>query len=386
LTASLAIAAAAVAVWVYLLIGRGGFWQAKLRDDAEEVPPPQAWPAVAAIVPARNEAQAIEASIGSMLGLDYPGPLKVILVDDHSTDETAALATAAAGERNRQITVLTGLSLPKGWTGKLWAMAQGAEHAETLAEPPRYLLFTDADIAMAPDTLKWLVASAEARGLVLTSLMAKLNCESLAEKGLVPAFVFFFQMLYPFKWVNEPKRKTAAAAGGCMLVRRDRLKASGGLAAIRDQLIDDCALARLLKPMGPIWLGLTERVLSLRPYDEISDVGQMVSRSAYEQLGRSPVLLAATTAAMALAYLAPPALALAGAGAAKALAAAGWAMMTIAFQPMLRFYRVSPAWGILLPAIAAAYMVFTLHSAYRHARGRGGQWKGRVQANVSEGE
>ena len=216
--------------------------------------------------------------------------------------------------------------------------------------------------------------------------MAKLRCESPAERGLIPAFVFFFQMLYPFRWVNRPDRETAAAAGGCMLVRLNALQNAGGLAAIRDRLIDDCALAKMLKPVGPIWLGLTERVQSLRPYPHASDVGRMVSRSAYEQLNRSPLLLAGTVSGMALTYLAPPVLALAAAGPAQAMGAAAWLLMAAAFQPMLRFYRVNPLWGFLLPAIACAYMVFTLHSAYQHACGRGGQWKGRVQANVSEDE
>ena len=271
-------------------------------------------------------------------------------------------------------------------SGKLWAMKQGADHAEALAEPPRYVLFTDADIAFAPDTLRRLVARAEAEGLVLFSLMAKLRCESLAEKALIPAFVFFFQMLYPFSWVNRPDCKIAAAAGGCMLVRLDVLQRAGGLDRIRNRLIDDCALARLMKPNGPIRLALTERVQSLRPYDEIKDVAAMVSRSAYEQLGRSPLLLAGTAAGMAVTYLAPPIFALAGSGLVQVLGAAAWLLMALAFQPTLRLYRVSPGWGILLPAIACAYMVFTLYSAYQHARGRGGRWKGRTQANVSEAE
>jgi hopene-associated glycosyltransferase HpnB len=216
--------------------------------------------------------------------------------------------------------------------------------------------------------------------------MAKLRCESLAEKALIPAFVFFFQMLYPCNWVNRPDCKIAAAAGGCMLVRLDILRRAGGLDRIRNRLIDDCALAGLMKPHGPIWLGLTERVKSLRPYDEVKDVARMVSRSAYEQLGRSPLLLVGTAAGMAVTYLGPPIFALLATGLAQAFGAAAWLMMAVAFQPMLRLYRVSPGWGILLPAIACAYMVFTLHSAYQHARGRGGRWKGRAQANVSEAE
>lgn len=384
---SIIIAAASLAIWVYLLAGRGAFWRAHVLEDKDTPQPLAAWPSVAAVVPARNEAALIGESIGSLLDLDYPGNFAVILIDDHSADATAAMAETAAEQRGEdRLTVLSAQPLGDGWTGKLWAMKQGVDRAAALAEPPRYVLFTDADIGFAPDTLTRLVARAEAEGLVLTSLMAKLRCESLAEKALIPAFVFFFQMLYPFSWVNRPDCTIAAAAGGCMLVRLDVLQRAGGLDQIRNRLIDDCALARLMKPNGPIWLGLTERVQSLRPYDEIKDVAAMVSRSAYEQLERSPLLLAGTAAGMAVTYLAPPIFTLAGSGLVQGLGAAAWFLMTLAFQPMLRLYRVNPGWGILLPAIACAYMVFTLHSAYQHARGRGGRWKGRAQANVSETE
>jgi hopene-associated glycosyltransferase HpnB len=387
LALSFIIAAASLAAWVYLLAGRGAFWRAQVLEDEGTPQPLRAWPGVAAVVPARNEAELIGTSIGGLLDLDYPGSLAVILIDDHSADATAALARTAAVQRGAdRLTVLSGQALADGWTGKLWAMKQGIDRAEASAEPPRYVLFTDADIGFAPDTLTRLVARAEAEGLVLTSVMAKLRCESLAEKALIPAFVFFFQMLYPFGWVNRPDCKIAAAAGGCMLVRLDVLQRAGGLDQIRNRLIDDCALARLLKPAGPIWLGLTERVQSLRPYDTFNDVAAMVSRSAYEQLERSPLLLAGTAAGMAVTYLAPPIFALAGSGLIQGLGAAAWLLMALAFQPMLRLYRVNPGWGILLPAIACAYMVFTLHSAYQHARGRGGRWKGRTQANVSEAE
>lgn len=381
---SIIIAAASLAIWVYLLAGRGAFWRAHVLEDKDTPQPLAAWPSVAAVVPARNEAALIGESVGSLLDLDYPGNFAVILIDDHSADATAAMAETAAEQRGEdRLTALSAQPLGDGWTGKLWAMKQGVDTVAALAEPPRYVLFTDADIGFAPDTLTRLVARAEAEGLVLTSLMAKLRCESLAEKALIPAFVFFFQMLYPFSWVNRPDCTIAAAAGGCMLVRLDVLQRAGGLDQIRNRLIDDCALARLMKPNGPIWLGLTERVQSLRPYEEIKDVAAMVSRSAYEQLERSPLLLAGTATGMAVTYLAPPIFTLAGSGLVQGLGAAAWFLMTLAFQPMLRLYRVNPGWGILLPAIACAYMVFTLHSAYQHARGRGGRWKGRAQANVS---
>jgi hopene-associated glycosyltransferase HpnB len=385
LTASLAIAAVSFMVWIYLITGRGSFWRASVIDDSATLPEPRSWPAVVAVVPARNEQELIATSLGSLFALDYPGPFHIVLVDDQSTDGTAAAARAAVGSRlDRGLTVLSGEPLPRGWAGKVWTMNQGAEHAQKGAEPPRYLLLSDADISFACDALKRLVARAERDELVLTSLMAKLRCVSPAERCLIPAFVFFFQMLYPFQWVNRPDFDTAAAAGGCMLVRVSALTEAGGFAAIRDRLIDDCALAKLLKPFGPIWLGLTERVHSLRPYPQIDDVGRMISRSAYEQLGRSPFVLAATLAGMALTYLVPPGVALSTSGFAQVAGAAAWLLMAAAFQPMARFYRVNPAWGLLLPVIAGAYMVFTLRSAYQHACGKGGQWKGRVRANVSE--
>jgi hopene-associated glycosyltransferase HpnB len=309
----------------------------------------------------------------------------VVLVDDESTDGTAGVALAAAtaiGQAD-QLRVIRGRALPHGWTGKLWAVKQGIAVADGLPQPPDYLLLTDADIVYAPDSVRWLAVHAKANGTVLTSLMAKLRCESLAERGLVPAFIFFFQMLYPFGWVKRPQAATAAAAGGCMLVKAETLQAAGGIDAIRGALIDDCTLAATLKRYGPIWLGLTERVRSVRPYPKTADIRRMVARSAYAQLRYSPLLLAATVAGMALTYLAPPLLAIFAGGFAQLAGLAAYALMVIAFQPTLRFYRLSPWWGLALPAIAFCYMLYTLDSAYQYARGRGGRWKGRVQANVA---
>ena len=240
------------------------------------------------------------------------------------------------------------------------------------------MLFTDADIVYVPEALEELVARAERGGLVLTSLMAKLRCASLAERAMIPAFIFFFRMLYPFSWVNRPDMRTAAAAGGCMLVQRKALRAAGGLARVRGELIDDCALGRLLKAHGPIWLGLTDRAQSHRAYRFIADIRLMVSRSAYAQLGYSPLLLAGTAAAMMVVFLAPPLLAIGSSGMTQWLAASAWLLMTLALQPTLRFYGVSPWWGVALPAVAAMYLVFTLDSAWQHWRGRGGMWKGRA--------
>jgi hopene-associated glycosyltransferase HpnB len=373
------LAIAAFAVWVYLIACRGGFWLAAERDDGG--PAPSAWPAVNAVIPARDEAESVGQTVASLLQQDYRGAFSVVLVDDHSSDGTAAVARQAAATAVDRLTVVQGADLPAGWTGKLWAMQQGVDRA--LANEPGYLLFTDADIVFAPDTLARLVAQAESEKLVLNSLMVKLRCESFAERAFIPAFVFFFQMLYPFTWVNDRARSTAAAAGGCMLVRREALAAAGGIEAIRGALIDDCALARALKPQGPIRLSLTERAHSIRRYPGLEDIRRMVARSAYTQLNYSPLLLAGTLAGMALVYLAPALLALFGHGAAQTLGLLAWALMAVAFLLILRFYRLAPLWAPVLPLIALGYMAFTLDSAYQYARKRGGLWKGRVQSTVN---
>jgi len=379
-----AIAGASLIVWLYLVAAHGRFWLATERD--EPVPPaPAAWPAVAAVVPARNEADCVDRSVGSLLRQDYPGPFTVVLVDDDSTDGTAEVARRAAADagQTERLTVLGGGGLPAGWTGKLWAVSRGTEAAEALPSQPKYLLLTDADIVHTPDSVRALVSRAEAGGLVLTSLMARLRCESLQERIHVPAFIFFFQMLYPFPRVNRPDDRTAAAAGGCMLVEAAALRRAGGIAAIRDALIDDCALGARLKAEGPIWLGLTDRALSIRPYDTWEEVRRMISRSAYAQLRYNPLILAGTTLGLALTYLVPPLYALFGDGLARMMGLLAWGLMALSFQPTLRFYRASPLWGLALPGIASLYMVYTLDSAWQYVMGRGGAWKGRAQANVS---
>jgi hopene-associated glycosyltransferase HpnB len=373
------LAAATLAVWIYLIAGRGGFWLALECDDGG--PAPSAWPAVTAVIPARDEAESVGQTIASLLNQDYPGPLSIVLVDDQSTDGTAEVARRAAAASADRLIIVPGAALPAGWTGKLWAMKQGV--ARALLSEPDYLLFTDADIVYGPGALTRLVSRSQTNGLVLNSLMVRLRCASFAERAFVPAFIFFFQMLYPFAWVNRPDRGTAAAAGGCMLVRSNTLGAAGGIEAIRGALIDDCALACVLKPQGPIRLSLTDRVHSIRGYATVQNIRRMVARSAYAQLGYSPLLLAATVAGMALVYLLPVVLALLGHGLAEMLGLLAWAIMAIAFQPILRFYRRSPLWGPFLPAIALGYMAFTLDSAYQYARKRGGLWKGRVQSNVN---
>jgi hopene-associated glycosyltransferase HpnB len=380
------VATLALAVWLYLLVGRGRFWLAAERDSRPQPGPPPSWPRLVAVIPARNEAETIAETVGSLLGQAYPGPFSIVVVDDESHDgtEAAARAAAVAAAAPDRLTVIRGRPLPAGWTGKLWAQQQGVDHADLAALGTDYLLLTDADITYGPGAVAGLVARAQAGGYVLTSLMVKLRCQSLAERCFVPAFIYFFQMLYPFALVNRPGHPLGAAAGGCMLVRPAALQAAGGLAAIRGALIDDCALGAALKAQGPIWLGLTERVASTRPYDRFDDIRRMVARSAYAQLRYSPVMVLGSTLGMALTFLAGPVLAVAGRGLPQVLGAVAWAMMCISYQPILRFYRRSPAWGVALPAIALAYMAFTLDSAYQHARGRGGLWKGRVQAQVAE--
>jgi hopene-associated glycosyltransferase HpnB len=368
-----------LAAWLYLLLFRDGFWRMCERDTLP-VPEPAHWPAVVAVVPARNEADVIQHSIASLVAQDYPGDFRIILVDDQSDDGTGELARALGSDR---LTVVTGAPRPPGWTGKLWAMQQGSEHAGSGA--PEFLWFTDADIAHSPTSLRHLVARAQDKNRVLVSLMARLNCRTPAEHFLIPAFVFFFDMLYPFAAVNDPARKLAAAAGGCMLARRTALEAAGGIAAIRDQIIDDCALGRAMKAQGPIWLGLTDRAVSLRPYPHISDIGQMVTRSAYAQLRYSPLLLAGTLLGLMMLYLAPVATALFAWGISQLAGWLAWAIMAVMFVPILRFYRLSWLWGFALPLIGVFYAAFTLQSAIQHWSGRGGMWKGRAQASEVTG-
>jgi hopene-associated glycosyltransferase HpnB len=380
-TASLTIACLALFIWTYLIFCRGGFWLAGERDDVDQLSWSEDgdWPTVTVIIPARDEAAMLPQSLGSILAQDYP-KLSVILVDDDSSDGTAAAARQIGAKARRQAVILQGQTLPASWTGKLWALHQGITYIETMKPSPHYLLLTDADILYVPGAVKRLVVRAKTNGLVLTSLMAKLHCESFAERALIPAFVFFFQMLYPFTWVNRNSARTAAAAGGCMLVERLALEKAGGVAKIRGALIDDCALAKKMEAEGPIWLGLSDQVRSLRKYREIGDIGRMVARSAYAQLRYSPLLLGTTLAGMVVTFLAPPLLAFIGSYPANTVAAATWALMMLAFLPILHFYRLSPLWAAALPLIAATYSAFTLNSAYEQWRGRGGTWKGRNQA------
>ena len=362
------IASMVLAIWLYLIAARGGFWRAAERDDDSLRGPVQLAIHGPPSPPSSLRATRPNASgqtVTSLLRQNYPGELTVIVVDDQSRDATADVARGAAvliGASDR-LTILPGRSLPSGWTGKLWAQQQGVEFAENAPQPPVYLLLTDADIVYAPDALMHLVARAEAGGFVLTSLMAKLRCKSFAERMFVPAFIFFFQMLYPFAWANDPRRSTAAAAGGCMLVRRDALQQAGGLAAIRDALIDDCALAKALKRHGAISIALTERVQSVRAYPAIGDIRRMVSRTAYAQLRYSPFLLAGTIVGLALTYLAPVELAIFAGGVPQFIGIFVWLLMAFAFRPTLRFYR--PLDSVGPGAARDRGNVYGLHNRFR---------------------
>lgn len=370
------VALASLLAWLVLLLGRGRWWAARVDDsDAARLPEPLLWPSVAVLVPARDEAATVGEVARAMLAQDYPGDFRLIVVDDRSTDGTGEVLRSIADPR---LAVLTGGPREPGWTGKLWALQQARRAEGGRAE---YLLLTDADIRHAPDSLRRLVQRAEARRLDLVSLMAKLRCESPAERWTVPAFVHFFAMLYPFAWSNDPKRRTAAAAGGCVLLRRVALEARGGFAPIRGEIIDDCALAKLIKRGGGrTWLGLTERAASLRAYEDFSTLRAMVARTAYAQLRYSPLALAGSLAGLSLVFLAPPLLALFAGGLAQLLGLLAWAVMAATFVPMLRRYG-QPWWrAVALPAVAALYLRWTLDSALAHRRGRGGLWKGEAQA------
>ncbi|HKX06971.1 MAG TPA: glycosyltransferase [Stellaceae bacterium] len=375
-----AIAAASFGIWLYLMFGRGGFWREGVLPAA---PAPTRWPNVIAVVPARNEATFIGEALRSLLSQDYPGEFSVVLVDDHSSDGTAERAREAAeaigaGERLR---ILQARSLPAGWTGKMWALSEGIDAIERSAAAnsthPELILLTDADIVHHVTNLRELAARIES-GVDLASLMVKLRAETLAERFMIPAFVFFFEMLYPFSWIRDPAKRTAGAAGGCVLVRREVLRRIGGIEALRGEIIDDCALGRAAKEGGPIWLGLSGETRSLRPYPALGDIWRMVARTAYAQLGYSPLVLLATVLGLALAFVAPVAISLSGTESAT-LGVVAWAAMVLAFLPTLRLYERSPVWAPLLPVIAVVYMAATIDSARRHWIGKGSEWKGRIQ-------
>ncbi|MEU9736898.1 glycosyltransferase [Streptomyces sp. NPDC048002] len=376
------IAAGSLAAWLWLLLCQGFFWRTDVRLPGRREP--REWPSVCVVVPARDEAAVLPDSLPSLLAQDYPGRAEVFLVDDGSSDGTGRLARELA-ERcgGLPLTVDSPGEPPAGWTGKLWAVRHGIALAR--ARGPEYLLLTDADIAHAPDSLRQLVAAADTGGFDAVSLMARLRVESLWERLVVPAFVYFFAQLYPFRRIGRKGTRTAAAAGGCVLLRADTAERARIPDAIRRAVIDDVALARAVKGGGGhIWLGLADRVDSVRPYPRLGDLWRMVSRSAYAQLRHNPLLLAGTVAGLALVYLVPPlalvAGALTGGAGAAVLGGSAWLVMTGTYVPMLRYYRL-PVWlAPLLPFTAFLYLLMTVDSAVQHYRGRGAAWKGRTYA------
>jgi len=379
-------AAVSLAAWLWLLLFQGWFWRTDVRLPASRGPDerPDLWPDVCVVVPARDEAAVLPASLPSLLAQDYPGRAEIFLVDDGSSDGTGDLARELARRQGGlPLTVASPGEPPAGWTGKLWAVRHGMEAAR--ARDPEYLLLTDADIAHAPDSLRRLVAAARTGGFDLVSQMARLRVESLWERLVVPAFVFFFAQLYPFRRISRPGSRTAAAAGGCVLLRADAAARARIPDAVRHAVIDDVAVARAVKRSGGrVWLGLADGVDSVRPYPRLGDLWRMVSRSAYAQLRHSPLLLAGTVAGLALVYLVPPAAVAVGAAAGNApcalLGGAAWLVMTGTYVPMLRYYR-QPLWlAPLLPVTAFLYLLMTVDSAVQHRRGRGAAWKGRTYA------
>jgi hopene-associated glycosyltransferase HpnB len=392
--------AVSAAAWVYLIAAHGGYWRTDQRlptaGAARSAGATESWPDVVAVVPARNEAAMLPVTLPPLLAQEYPGEFRVILVDDGSDDGTGELAVRLAVEAAREggspLTVLTGQPRPDGWAGKVWAMAQGLAAAPGAPGPGDvgYVLFTDADIAWAQGALRRLVEAAERDERALVSQMALLRAATAWERLIVPAFVYFFAQLYPFRSVNNPARRTAAGAGGCMLISRTALHKAGGLEPIRGALIDDVALATLLKRGGNrCWLGLTTDVRSARPYPRLADLWQMIARSAYTQLRYSPTLLTGTIVGLTLLYAAPPAGAIAwlaaaatgntGAAALAGIAGiAGWALMTVSYLPILRLYRLSLVRALALPLVATLYAAMTADSARRHYSGRAVSWRGRA--------
>lgn len=378
MAAWIAITGSALLAWLYLAVFHGRFWQADQRLNRNKVNPDNA-PRITAVIPARNEAETIAETVRALLDQDYPQPFPIVVVDDGSDDGTAHAARAAAttDAEAARIIVIAGTALPDGWTGKMWAVKQGIE----AAPESDYLLLTDADIDHVETSLGSLVAHAETTGCRLVSLMVKLHCGTFWERMLIPAFVYFFQKLYPFPWVNDPDRKEAAAAGGCMLVHRQTLIDAGGIEAIHDAVIDDCALAALIKPFGPIWLGLAEETASTRVYDELSPIWRMVARTAYVQLDHDPVRLIGTVLGMVWLYLLPVlAFAIGGLLCQMPLVVVGGAALVVmmwTYLPTLALYRVSPLWALSLPVAGALYTLMTADSARRHYARAGDQWKGR---------
>ena len=429
---ALLIAVVSLAIWLYLALARGNFWNLHPFDDDDAThPAPSTWPAITAIIPARNEAETIAQTIASLAQQNYPGKFSIVVVDDHSEDATAKLAQQAAQSNitdanatRREVTILSAPRLQPGWTGKLSALNAGVTFAlepsskknlsfrakrgicfssatgqRQSEEHPTYLWLTDADIIHAPHTLTRLVSRAEQNNLALTSLMVLLRAQTIPERLLIPPFLFFFLMLYPPAKIANPKSKNAGAAGGCILLRTDTLQQIGGLAAIRSEVIDDCALARAIKysatvnaPTNPstaqtstpnIWMGVTRKSRSLRAYTTFAEIRDMIARTAFTQLHYSTLFLLGTLAGLAITYLAPIALLFAHGTATRLIALTTWLIMSLLFQPTVRYYRISTHWAATLPLAAVFYAAATALSALRYWTNRGAQWKGRSQAPTS---
>ena len=381
----LAISCIALAIWLYMAVARGTFWRLReFDDDTAKHESPCAWPPVVAVIPARNEAATIAQTLASLLNQNYAGEFSVVLVDDHSEDATAQIAQQAARELNAEsrVNICTAPALPPGWTGKLWALNEGISQATPAA--PTYYWFIDADSVHAPDTLRRLVSRAERDHLDLASLMVLLQAKTFPERALIPAFLFFFLKLYPPRWIASAKARTAGAAGGCILLRSEALQRIGGFAAIRHEVIDDCALASAVKRSGGrLWMGLTRAGISLRAYTTFREIRDLIARTAFTQLRYSPLLLLSTLAAMFLTYLAPVVLLFGQPSAPRILGACAWLLMSLLYLPTISFYRLFPAWAATLPLSAFFYTYATCLSAVRYYLGRGAQWKGRSQAHRS---
>lgn len=368
-----------LAIWIYLFFARRNFWN--LREDTGDAKQLDRWPRVIAIVPARNEAETIARSVASLAKQDYPGDFSIVVVDDHSEDATSALALKAAEESGAAARVLihSAAELPQRWTGKVWAMNEGVRAATEKA--PEFFWFTDADIEHAPDTLRRLVSRAEKDSLDLASLMVLLQAKTFPERLLIPPFLYFFLMLYPPQWIADSNAHTAGAAGGCILLRRSALEYIGGLDAIRNEVIDDCALARAVKKSGgKIWMGLTRSSVSLRSYGSFSEIRDLIARTAFTQLRYSSLLLLGTLIALFATYLLPWISFFQGDDPAWFLAATAASFMSVSFGVTVRFYNLSFLWALTLPFAAIFYAYATCVSAIRFWLGRGGQWKGRAQA------
>jgi len=380
--AAIGIAALSLLIWLYLFFFNGHFWQTWIADaDREKIEPPEAWPNVVAVVPARNEAETIAQTVEGLARQDYPGTFSILIVDGHSDDGTGHHARKASEESGAEgrVRVVEATSLVFGWTGKLWALQCGVDAANL--KKPDFFWFTDADIVHAPDTLRRLISRAESDALDLTSLMVLLQAQSFAERLIIPPFLYFFLMLYPPRRIANANARTAGAAGGCMLLRSAVLVRIGGLAAIRSEIIDDCSLARAVKRGGGrVWMGLTRASVSLRRYSHWSELQDMIARTAFTQLNYSVLQLIGTLVGLVLTFVAPVTLALSTNSRIWLPALLAWCLMSASFLPTVVFYGLSPIWSPFLPVAAFFYSYSTLLSAVRYWLGRGGQWKGRAQA------